>query len=86
MTSDQLKIYKAIDEILWFDWDPIGVNQDGIRNEYYAYLPEVYQLKISGAGKMDIANYLDKIITERMEMESNMRFSEEIAEKIIKLE
>ena len=25
-TADQLQLYKGIDDILWKDWDPIGVS------------------------------------------------------------
>jgi hypothetical protein len=85
MTSEQLKLYKSIDEILWSDWDPIGVNKDGVRDEYEGYVPQVFQLKISGANKIEIAKYLYKIVTENMGMESNMKFSERIAAKIIAL-
>jgi hypothetical protein len=85
MTAEQLKLYKSIDEILWFDWDPIGINKDGVRDEYYGYLPQVYQLKVNGSSKMEIAKHLDEIVTERMGMESNMEFSEQIAEKILAL-
>jgi len=85
MTSDQQKLYKMIDEILWYEWDPIGINNVGARNEYDNYVPQVYNLKITGAEKMDIAKYLDKITTVNMGLESDMEFSERIAEKIIAL-
>ena len=36
MTDKQKKLYKAIDEILWKDWDPIGVNDiEDVRDEYF---------------------------------------------------
>jgi hypothetical protein len=85
MTAEQNKLYKSIDDILWFDWDPIGINKDGVRDEYYVYVPQVFQLKISGASKLEIAKYLDKLATERMGLESNIEFSEQIAEKVIAL-
>jgi len=85
ITPEQLKLYKSIDEILWFDWDPIGINKIGGRDEYYGYLPQVYQLKVNGSSKMEIAKYLDEMVTERMGMESNIEFSKEIAEKIVAL-
>ena len=86
MTPEQHKLYNSIDEILWFDWDPIGVNKDGKRDEYYGYVPQVFQLKISSADKMIIAKHLDNVAMRNMGMESNMEFSEQIAEKIIALE
>lgn len=34
MTSEHKELYKAIDEVLWNDWDPIGVNDIAPRDEY----------------------------------------------------
>lgn len=87
MNPEQIKLYKTIDDILWFDWDPIEVKNygDNARDEYYSYLPQVYQLKVGGATEMEIAKYLDNVITERMGMESNMEFNKEIARKIVAL-
>jgi hypothetical protein len=54
----QLELYQAIDEILWRDWDPIGVfGIDGARDEYQMYLPQVYQLALEG-DRAKIADYL----------------------------
>jgi hypothetical protein len=41
MNTEQNKLHKIIDEILWNDWDPIGVNEYGedARDEYQSYLP-----------------------------------------------
>lgn len=39
MTEEQILIYKRIDEILWFDWDPIGVNQIEEARDEYQQLP-----------------------------------------------
>jgi hypothetical protein len=85
MTAEQIKLYKSIDEILWFDWDPIGINEDGNRSEYFGYLPQVYKLKVEGASKLEIAKYLNAVLIERMGLESNMTLNEQIAEKIIAL-
>jgi len=85
MITEHIELYKRIDEILWFDWDPIGINENGVRDEYSGYLPGIYKLKVNGASKDEIAKYLDKIVTEKMGMESNIKFSEQIAEKIIDL-
>ncbi|MES2616693.1 MAG: hypothetical protein V4613_02380 [Bacteroidota bacterium] len=88
MITKNSKLYKLIDEILWNDWDPIGVNDDkkNARDEYYGYLPQVYQLKIKGATKTEIAKFLDLVVTDRMGLSSNMEHSLNIAEKIIALE
>jgi hypothetical protein len=88
MASEETKLYKSINEILWNDWDPIGVNDfgDDARDEYYGYLPQVYQLKINGATKTEIANYLDLVVTDRMGLSSNMEHCLNIAKKIVSLD
>jgi hypothetical protein len=43
-------LYDRIDEILWFDWDPIGCNEyEAARDEYHSYLPQVFSLAIEGS-------------------------------------
>jgi len=53
------KIYKLIDEILWKDWDPIGVNDiPSARDEYQSYTPQVFSLKTANADPEKIAQHL----------------------------
>jgi hypothetical protein len=63
----ELELYRAVDEILWRDWDPIGVAQFGkdARDEYYAYLPETYRLALAG-DRAGIAEYLHSVVSSRM--------------------
>ena len=86
MNSHQQKLYKIIDDILWFEWDPMGINNVGARNEYDSYVPQVYHLKISGASKTEIANYLEKVATANMGLTSMIEFNEKIADRIVALE
>lgn len=51
-------LYKKIDDILWFDWDPIGINDMAPRDEYQGYVPEIFNLKKSGADRQEIAKRL----------------------------
>ena len=46
MTKSELKkkynaIHRTISEILWIDWDPIGINDLAPRDEYDDYVPEI---------------------------------------------
>jgi hypothetical protein len=73
-----------IDEILWFDWDPICVNDvEEARNEYQSYTPQIFSLKINGAEKEAISKYLYKIETENMGLVGNIDKCLEIADKIL---
>jgi hypothetical protein len=40
LPPDELALYQGIDEILWKDWDPIGISrlEPAPRDEYHRYL------------------------------------------------
>jgi hypothetical protein len=88
LPTDQLQLYKGIDEILWKDWDPIGVSSYGLRDEYHRYLPRVSKLALEDATLQKIAEYLHNVVSERMGMSSRVSEHLPIAEKIraLKLE
>jgi len=84
ISDNQKKIYEQIDEILWKDWDPIGVNDiEDIRDEYQSYTAQIFRLTIQGADKTNIAEHLYKIETINMGMKGNKKHCEKIAQKII---
>jgi hypothetical protein len=84
VTSKHKDVYKQIDEILWNDWDPIGVNEyEEARDEYQSYLPLVFNLKKNNAGKETIAQHLLKIETESMGLFGNIENCKSVAEKIV---
>ena len=67
LSSPDLALYRAVDEVLHYVWDPTGVS--GIpqaRDEYHGYLPQVFSLMRGGAQESEIAAYLTAISTERM--------------------
>jgi hypothetical protein len=83
LPPEQLALYQAIDEILWRDWDPIGISgTDGPRDEYQMYLPQVFQLALTGdRGK--IADYLFTVATERMGLTTQRNQHLAVADKIL---
>jgi hypothetical protein len=87
MKMEQNPIYKKIDEILWFDWDPIGVNIfEDARDEYWGYLPLIFRLKINGAGEDEIAKTLHKIETDNMGLTGDFEHCRVISQKILEIE
>ena len=79
----QLELYQAIDEILWKDWDPIGVSgMDGPPDEYRMYLPEVYRLALKG-DQSKIVDYLFWAATDRMGLTTQRNQHVAAAEKIL---
>jgi len=84
MTPEQKILYQQIDEILWYEWDPIGVNvYEEARDEYCSYLPQIFSLKIHGADEETIATALFKIETQTMCLLGNLEHCREIAAKIV---
>lgn len=79
-------IYRKIDEILWFDWDPIGVSDiDDARDEYESYVPEIFDLKKANAGREEIARHLFKIETRRIGVSGTFEKCLAVANKIVSL-
>lgn len=76
-------LYKKIDDILWFDWDPIDVKDLAPRDEYQSYVPEIFALKKSGADRKEIATRLLKLETENMGMAGTLENCLNIADKIV---
>jgi hypothetical protein len=84
LPQEQLALYRGIDEILWSDWDPIGISkwEDSPRDEYQGYLPTVFSLAIRGASALEIAEYLRQVATERMGLDFSIERELPVAEKI----
>ena len=65
MSRDTKVEARAINTILWQDWDPIGCGVP--EDEYESYVWPVYKLLINGASRETIAGYLretaDEVIT-----------------------
>ncbi len=80
----QLALYKRIDEILFFKWDPIGISDsDWSRDEYQMYLPVVFKLAMENTSFEPIANYLTYVTVERMELSPAKEHDSEIARLIM---
>ena len=61
LTVIDKKLWKAIDEVLFYNWDPIGVNNcPPARDEYHSYIPQIFKLL-----KSDNVN--EKIISEHLQ-------------------
>ena len=84
MTPEEVKLYKAIDEILYSDWNPIGVD-DLPRNEYQGYDYEIFALKNDGSNIETIAQALHKLEINHMGLTGNIEHCRQVARKIFEL-
>ena len=75
LPPEQIELYKRIDEVLFYKWDPIGISDgDWARDEYQSYLPQVFKLALETNNPELIANYLTVITTKNMVCYSKFRF------------
>ena len=82
----QLELYQGIDEILWNDWDPIGINLlPSSRDEYQDYISVIFNLVMKNVTSLELEQYLDDVVKNRMGLRSSKKSNKPVAEKIIEL-
>ena len=70
--TKEKEFYNLIDKILWEIWDPIGINTNAnIRNEYFGYVPLIFQKALTANNEEELAKTLFLIETERMGLDGN---------------
>lgn len=66
------ELYRRVDEVLYYLWDPIGVSEiPSARNEYYGYLPQAFSLLKSSPNGTDLEKYLLSVAIDRMGIEGS---------------
>lgn len=83
MSPEHKALYKGVDEILWNDWDPIGVNDVAPRDEFQSYVPEIFSLLIQNKSDKEISYRLYKIETETIGVLGSREHCLKIAKKLI---
>jgi hypothetical protein len=77
-------LWRAVDEILWEYWDPIGVNEEPVaRDEYTSYVPSVVQLLKNGADARKISQHLLSLETVSMGISTASDHRKFVAEKLL---
>lgn len=86
LPPDQLELYKRIDEILFYKWDPIGISDsDWARDEYQSYLPRVFAYAMESNSPKPIAEFLGVASTESMGLSAAPEHDRKIAELIFEV-
>lgn len=71
---------------MWKEWDPIGIDDsDNARDEYQAYVPTIFKLKISNTNQETIGLKLNEYATNYMGLTANLKHCNEIAKKVLDL-
>ena len=67
MKHSEEQLYKAVDEILFYIWDPLDCKEiPAARDEYRSYVPKVFKLLISDVNEKEIAKYLSNLEANSM--------------------
>lgn len=83
METKLVGLSKAISQILWEDWDPMGMkDNEEARDEYDSYVPELVRLKKHGADKSAIISYLREIEYNSMDLVGDDNKRSSVAQKI----
>jgi hypothetical protein len=84
LSAPDLALYRVLDEVLHYVWDPIGVSSaPQARDEYHAYLPQVFDLLRKGADESRISAYLTSVTTEQMGLSSRPDHDREVARVLL---
>lgn len=84
LSPNQLELYKRVDEILFYRWDPIGISDsDWPRDEYQSYLPRVFGMVLESVTPDKIAEFLGRIASENMGLGASPEHDRAIAELML---
>ena len=81
MSDFDAEIYNKIDDILYFDWNPIGAT-DLPRDEFKSYTSGIFSLKKRGVGIEEIAQALLALERDYFGEYGNIEHCRLVAKKI----
>lgn len=79
------EVQESIRQILFYDWDPIGINDSGPDDEYDSYVGGIYRLLTSGVDEYKLVERLYQLETMSMGLRGDRERVKGIAEKLLKL-
>jgi len=81
---DNNELSKRVDEVLFYVWDPIGVQPEPrARSEYESYVPKVRSLVEENDNIGPISAYLAEIVRNRMALSLNSKHCDHVAELLL---
>ena len=79
------KVQDAIRQVLFNDWDPIGINDCAPKDEYDAYIGGIYRQLVSGRTEDELCEHLRQLEIIQMESPTNADHRRMVAKKLMKL-
>ncbi len=81
-----LEVQERIRDVLFNEWDPIGVNDYAPRDEYDAYIGGIYRLLTNDVDAETLATHLRNLEIEQMECPTTHEHRTKIAESLLQLD
>ena len=76
------QIHSAINDILFEYWDPIGMNEALPRDEYEAYVADVYRALVNGKSEAGLVQLLTTMENERIGLRASLEQKTEAARRL----
>jgi hypothetical protein len=85
LTGLDKSYYSALDDLLYDEWDPLGVNDSAPRDEYSSYAYPLYHLSRTGFSEVEIVGYLNQVSLKWFGQEPNLELNSCIAKRVLEI-
>lgn len=83
MTKEQTLLFEFIDDLLRYEWDPLGLNGAGRGDEYESYVPQLFSMAVGNATAEQIAERLRSIETQHIGVAGDFEKCRRVAQIIV---
>jgi hypothetical protein len=84
LTEKEDELYRRVDEVLYYVWDPIGVcSYPEARDEYQSYIPQIFSMLKNTKTKKEIVEYLTNLSKDQMGLDLAVDKTEDVADLLI---
>lgn len=84
MNQSPEELFKRVDEVLHYLWDPIGISHiPEARDEYTSYVPKIVDALLRNTPPEELAEILSGIDTNRMGLEKAIEHDLAVAKVLI---
>ena len=85
LTGLDKNYYSALDDLLYDEWDPLGVNDSAPRDEYSSYAYPLYHLSRTGCSEVEIVGYLNQVSLKWFGREPNLDLNSRVAKRVLEI-
>lgn len=83
MTKEETLLFEFIDDLLRYEWDPLGLNGYGPGDEYASYVPQIFGLAVGNATAEGISGRLRSLETETIGVAGDFEKCKRLARIIV---